>query len=61
MTNISVVSVIICKFSYWEKSIPIIVFKVDNSLEIGFHSAVLFLCPAIDLELKSGEKSLLDI
>lgn len=45
-------SIIIQKFSYWEKSSPIIFVKADKSLEISFYNTIMLFNLAIDLKKK---------
>lgn len=49
VTNPVIFCIDIGKFSNKEKPSPIILFKIDKSLEISFHSTVLPLCLAINL------------
>ena len=59
--NIDIFSVIIGKLYHKKKLCPIILLKVDKSLEVGFYCIILSLSLAVYLQVKSGKKFLLDI
>ena len=60
MANIDIFGVVVGKLYYRKKPCPIILLKVDKSLEVGFHHTILPLCLAVYLRIEGGGESLLD-
>ena len=53
MANASTVGIIVSKFYYKKKLFPIILFKIDQGLKIGFYCIVLLFNLAIYLKIES--------
>ena len=60
MANASILSIVVSKLRHGKKSYPIILLKVDKSLEVGFHGTIMPLNLAIRLQVKDGGEFLLD-
>ena len=54
VANASVFSVVVDKLRHGKKSCLIILLKIDENLEIGFHCTILPLNPAICLWIKGS-------
>lgn len=52
MTDTGIFCIIVGKFSYWEKSNPVILLIIDEGMEISFYSTILPLCLAISLRME---------
>ena len=57
MTDTGIFSIIIGKLPYRKKPYPIILLKVDKSLEVGFYYAILHFGLTVRLLIKDGRKS----
>lgn len=60
ISNISFFSIIIYKFSNWQKFYKIILLKVNKDLELYFYYTILILDFSISLRIKNSEKLILD-
>ncbi len=60
VTGAGIFRIIGSEFSHRKEPGPIVLFIIDESLEIGLHRAVLPLDLAINLVVKSSGESLLD-
>ena len=60
MTGISIFSIVISKLCYRKKLCPIILFKIDKSLEVSFDHTIVSFNLAICLRVEDDKKSLLD-
>ena len=58
IANTSILSINISKFSYQQKFILVILFKINKALKICFCYTVQLFCLAISLKIKSGKKFL---
>ena len=54
VTGAGILGVIVRELSHWWRPGPVILFKVDEGLEVGLHGAVLPLCLTISLQVKRG-------
>ena len=57
MANASILGIIIGKLHHRKKLCPIILLKVDKSLEVGFHYAILSFGLTIRLWIEGGGES----
>ena len=55
-----ILTIVIGKLRHRKKPCPIILLKVDKSLEISFYCTILPLCLAIYLRIEGSEEFLLD-
>ena len=60
MVGANILDIIIDKLCYEKKLYPIILFKVDKNLEIGFYYTILSLNIAVCLRLEGNKEFLLD-
>lgn len=56
MAGTCIFYIVISKLSNWQEPCPIIVFKVDKSLEIRFHYVIFSFYLAIYLWIKGSKK-----
>ena len=56
MAGVNILGVIINKFRYDKKLCPIILLKVDKSLEIGFYCTILPFHLAVYLQIEDNKK-----
>ena len=61
MAGAGILGVIIGKLCHGKKPCPIILLKIDNSLEVGFYYTILLFSLVVCLQVEGGKKSLLDI
>ena len=61
MVDTSIFSIIVGKLCYGKKPCPIILLKVDKSLEINFYYTILPFSLIICLWVEGGRKSLLNV
>ena len=61
MTGAGILGIIENELCIKKKPCPIILFKVNEGLKIGFHYAILLFCLAVCLYMEGGEEFLLDI
>ena len=55
-----ILGIIVSKLRYEKKPCPIILLKVDESLEVGFHCTILPLSLAVYLQVEGNEEFPLD-
>ena len=61
MANAGILGIVVSKFRYGKNLCLVILLKVDEGLEVGFHYTILPLSLAVRLQVEGGEKFLLDI
>ena len=60
VAGVGILGIVVSKLRYRKKLCPIILFKVDKGLEIGFHHTILLLNLAVCLQMEGGRESPLD-
>ena len=54
VTGAGIFRIVICKFSYWKESCPVVLLEVDKGLEVSFYGAVLPLGLTVCLRVERG-------
>ena len=54
VTGAGVFCILIGKFSHWKEPYSVVLFKVDEGSEVGFHGAVLSLGLTVCLRVEHG-------
>ena len=55
-----ILGIVVSKLRHGKKPCPIILLKVDKSLEVGFHRTILLCNLTVRLRVEDGEESPLD-
>lgn len=61
MANACIYCIVINKLRYLQKLYSVILFKIDNSLELNFYYIILSFGLTIRLKMKGDKKLLLDL
>ena len=56
VTNISILSIIICKFHYLSNSSSVIMLKVDKGSKISFYNTILLFSLTVSLKVEYGRQ-----
>ena len=57
LADASILGIVVGKLRHGKKLYPIILLKVDKSLEVGFHCTILPLSLVVRLRMESDEES----
>lgn len=60
IANARIYHIAICKLDYWQKPSPVILFKIDKSLEINLYYTILVFCLFVSLRIIYNKKPLFD-
>ena len=60
VAGVGILGIVVSKLRHGKKSCPIILLKVDEGSEVGFHRTILPLSLAVRLRVEGGGESPLD-